>query len=551
MGSRLPSTATIVLLSAARALAAGSTCLFCVSIDESPAPPPDEGPPFSAHASRNRALLPGQICGIVGSYIGAVLILGTLLLTVGRRLRRQALTSHAKPMEMVKPSNRTFDPSPISPASTQRSWYSPRRLGKKKSVPNSIRSGFSNPASPGMDSVASFDHSVIEADKQKRQDEMERLYAAVMAQDDRKSAGQTSTVEIPQVEPPQYSKKAPPRLLTSAPALAHLRIPASNPVSPRSPTTPHTPKSPIRAIYPPDSPMPPMPNSPTSPIRAEYPTTPLTPGGHTYFNQPQSPLRANRDSRTSSFGSTGSAGSGGKKLKKSLRNLRISAPIMKNDNSDGARTPLSPRFYTDPGIPPEPPTARTMDSNYPPTTPGTAKSWRYGEDDDNEELDTIQDLPRPAPQRMSSYTYNNTPQQLTNTASTRPDPTTNNRSPQKQPIASVNNTLPFRQYQTQNNPQNISSSYQPHLQSVPLQSPGFNTKTTYLERSRDMLGAPRTGLATPYSPYMPFTPLTPVTPHLTSRRERKQREREERTARTAIVEEEAVADDGELWSSGY
>jgi hypothetical protein len=65
------------------------------------------------------------------------------------------------------------------------------------------------------------------------------------------------------------------------------------------------------------------------------------------------------------------------------------------------------------------------------------------------------------------------------------------------------------------------------------------------------MGTPRTGLATPYSPYMPFTPLTPVTPRLTSRVERKQRMREERAIRGAIVEEDAVKEEGELWGSGY
>ena len=146
--------------------------LWVVDIDNGPAPSPEDGPPFSAHATRDRALLPYQIAGIVGSYVATVFILGTLLLTVGRKLRRRAQDMAARPTEMVKPMGRAFDPSPISPLSSSgRSWYSPRKLRSKKSANGSVRSGrsgFSNTRSPGMNSVASFDANVIEADRLQR-----------------------------------------------------------------------------------------------------------------------------------------------------------------------------------------------------------------------------------------------------------------------------------------------------------------------------------------------------------------------------------------------
>ena len=561
-GARYLSYTALVLLSTVVESDAISD-LWAVSIWNSPAPSPQDGPPFSAHASRNRELLPYQIVGIVGSYVGSILILGILLLTVGRRLRRRAQEMAARPTEMVKPTSRAFDPSPISPMSN-RSWYSPRRLKSKKSTTSSIRSGVSNQLSPGMDSVVSFDDGIVEADRQKRQDEMERLYAAVMAQDERKSqqAEAMSGSIAPGTAPPEYSRQRPPKLITDAPSLRHLQAPYHGQLSPRSPTTP---KSPVRAIYPPGSSIPPMPMSPTSPIRVEYPITPMTP---TFMAQAQSgELRPNREGRASSFGSSRTVGStggsnatstGGKKLRKSLRHLKISAPLQRDDNSDGARTPLSPRFYTDPGIPPEPPTAgtiRTFDSQYPPTTPGTAKSWRYGEerDTDDEQMDEVRDLPQAHPNRVGAYTYDNAAQAVTNAVSKRPDPT--GTTPQnKQPMAaSVNNTLPFRQLQQQ-------SSQQQGLGAYPLSPGSWNrgnaisagpVKTTFLNTQRDRFGGPRTGLATPYSPYMPFTPLTPVTPHLQSRAERKQRQREERAVHGAITEEDQVADEKELWSYGY
>ena len=535
----------LVLLSAVSSASAG---LWTVDIDDSPAPAPQDGPPFSAHASRNLGLLPYQIIGIVAAYVGSVLIIGTLLLTVGRSLRKRALNMAAKPQEMIKPMIKTFDPSPVSPGSTK-SWYSPKRLRNKKSATSSIRSGVSNHMSPGMDSVVSFDNTVIEADRARRQEEMERLYAAVMAQqNDRKS--QANGAEVPFDSPPNYSRNNVPRLLTDDPALRHLQLQGSQS---------DTPKSPVRAIYPPDSNIPDGLASPRSPIKAEF------------VSQQQPDFKVSREARTPSFGSaqtSASVSSPPKKLRKSLRNIKISAPLVKDDNSDGARTPLSPRFYTDPGVPPEPPTARTMDSQeYPPTTPGTGRSWRYGEghNTDEEEMDEVRDLPQPNPQRLSAYQYDNQAQAVTDAASIRPDPT------KSAPPGASNGRLPFRemnrQYAAQNNAQQQAAAAFPlsprtwNAQNPPESAgrayAGYSTsagpvKTTFLEaRQNKMLGTPRTGMATPYSPYMPFTPLTPVTPHLASKAERKQRQKEEKAIRGVITEEDQVADDKELWSSGY
>lgn len=535
----------LVLLAAVSPSSAG---LWTVDIDNGPAPPPAKGPPFSAHASRNLALLPYQIIGVVGAYVGSVLILGTLLLTVGRSLRKKAQRMALQPKEMVKPMPRAFEASPMSPQSN-RSWFSPKGVRSKKSATSSIRSGVSNQMSPAMESVVSFDNSVIEADRARRQEEMERLYAAVMAQDDRNNSKPNVFVNDG-APPPEYGRN-PPRLITDAPGLRHLQVGGSYPQSPT------TPKSPIRAIYPPGSSVPPGPTSPTGPVQAGIPN----------YSMPksESDLRINRHHRSPS-GSSGQASNNSSaptKLRKSLRNLKISAPIIRDDNSDGARTPLSPRFYTDPGVPPEPPTARTAETlspGYPPSTPGTIHGWPpRGEQD----LDEIRDLPQANPQRgvvAGGYNYNNPAQTLTNTASTRPDPTRPTMN------ATSTGTLPLRemnrQYAAQQQQQAAFPLSPGHWNNPSATSPGAGgfgyitsagpVKTTFLEARRDKLGpGPRTGQATPYSPYMPYTPLTPVTPHLPSRAERKQREKEERKLKGAIMEEDQVADEKDLWSSGY
>ena len=546
----------LVLLASFSSANAG---LWSVDIDESPAPPAALGPPFSAHASRNKALLPYQIVGVVGAYIGSALIVGTLLLTVGRSLRKKAQTMASQPKEMVKPMPKAFDASPVSPIG---SWYSPKRVRGKKSATSSIRSGVSQVMSPGMDSVVSFDNTVIEADLARRQEEMEMLYAAVMAQDERKNSQQNITTTEIGGQPPEYSRQNPPRLITDDPSLRHLQPPGSY----SGPISPGTPKSPIRAIYPPGSYVPFGPTSPTSPIKADIPN-------YSFPNQSGSDLRINREARTPSFSSakTGVSATnttGPNKIRKSLRNLKISGPVTRgDDNSDGARTPLSPRFYTNPGIPPEPPTSRTTESvesrGYQPTTPGTGKSWRIG-DEYNEQMDQVRDLPQPNPQRLNTYHYDNQAQMVTDAASTRPDP--------RKPSGGVNagtGSLPLREMNRQYAQQSLAQQQRSPAQAAFPLSPGHwnnqpvapasagyitsagPVKTTFIDARRDRLHAPRTGQATPYSPYMPYTPLTPVTPRLTSRAERKQREKEEKKARGVMMEEDAVIEEGELWSSGY
>ncbi|KAG9577901.1 hypothetical protein KCU77_g9331, partial [Aureobasidium melanogenum] len=420
---------------------------------------------------------------------------------------------------MVKPSITQFDDSPLSPHS-QRSWYSPRRLKKKRSMQGSTRT-VSNPSSPAVQSIASFDPGVIEADRVARQQELEHLYAAALAQEAAKSRTTVTEDEIPSPEPTSSrSRKQPPRLLMSAPALAHLQLQDSqvSPVSPRSP---------IRAIYPPRSPHL-QPTSPISTMRPDYGQA-----ASPRIRMPTSPGEASTRTRTSSFGSQIE----GKRPRKGIRNLRIQHRHYPSEVSDEeVRTPLTPRYYTDSGMPPSPPPRSEA-----PTTPGTHDG--YGTPVDVENFDEIRVMPRPEPQRTGSYQY-----EIPRAAGRAPRQTElrldtavtgghsiNNRTPSLNVSVSTLGTLPFR------------AMTQPD--GVPLASPGLVTKTTYLERRRDMLSASRTGMATPYSPYMPFTPVTPVTPHLTSRAERRQRERDQ--GRRAPVAQDQVIDEEEMWGSGY
>lgn len=509
---------SVVFLLLQRPVKAG---FWTVDIDLSPAPSPQDGPPFSAHASRNRALLPAQICGVVGAYVGFVLLTGSLLLTVGRRLRRRAQTVPANSaMEMVKPAM-SFGGSPTSPRSPH-SWYSPRRLKPKSSIPGSLRSGRSatNLGSPGIESNYSFDPNVLEADRATRQQQLEALYAAALAQEDIKSHPTTThELELPPqkgISTSLRNSRRPPKLMTSA---LHLQSP-TNPVSPIST------KSPVRAIYPPTSPLGRYPSSPAS----QYPTSPLSQRYPTSSDQPNPPIRP------SSSRSQGNH----KRFRKTLRHLHISNPMptSPSDSSD-ARTPLSPRYYIDPGVPPSPPARSEA-----PTTPATYRSSIDG----IENMDQIRDLPQAAPQRAPVFHHPNTLAPIsTNTTTTEAGST------------SSLGALPFRtmtghqQTQYPHYQNQANRHLQPPLSSsLPLPSPQMNTKITYLERRRDLFSncPPPTGAATPYTPYMPFTPITPVTPRLASRAERKQRLKER--ARTApVMEEDGVLEEDEMWGGGY
>ncbi len=290
-----------VVCSGSRTVAASS--IWVVEIDRAPAPPPEEGPPISRTASRDRGLLPGQIGGIFGAYVLAVIVIGAALLVVGRRLRRSAQTSPSTlDVEMVKPAlPKAFDPSPISPDVKRKMWPSPKASMKDFTWPSPKKERA--PSTQG--SVITFDEQVIEGDKAHRQREMERLYAAVMEQD----ATQPPVTFDPMKQstaPSSPIKAQPPHMKTLSPRPSALKI--GRPSSPLS-------------------------NQPRSPLG----------------NQPKSPL--SKHSRASSITSFASK-------RRGIRGIQISSPMASPKYSQYGQgsdeEPLTPRFY-EPGPPPSPP----------------------------------------------------------------------------------------------------------------------------------------------------------------------------------------------------
>ncbi|KAJ6119357.1 hypothetical protein N7523_003637 [Penicillium sp. IBT 18751x] len=130
-----------------------------------------------APSSLNRSLLAIQLGSIAGAYVVFVAVLLALLLFVGRRLRRTVHSSnYSLQMQILRPVKPTLDmdPSPITPMS--------------QNIPSLHRGG--RPSQTSFNgSMVTVDESVVASDRQRAQDEMEMLYAAVLEHDAQKSAG--------------------------------------------------------------------------------------------------------------------------------------------------------------------------------------------------------------------------------------------------------------------------------------------------------------------------------------------------------------------------
>lgn len=497
--------------------------IWHVSIFQGPAPPPARGPPITASAVRDSSFLPTQVGSIIGAYIFSVVIIGVALLLIGRRLRQRALSSpRTLAMQMVKPAqceaNNAFDPSPISPQvgnpysanSTvdmkSSTWPSPEK-SKSGSIWPSVGKGHRKQASM-QSSVVTFDENVIEEDKMKNEQEMDRLYAAVMEHDIQKS---TLRLDLGGDQRSQ-TPKAPPEFqhLRSSPAFQQ-----SSSTIPRAET-----QSPGRTL-----------------------TVSPTP-------QPRpSPLTIH--SRTSSRSSFGSFGK-----KRSIRQLPISPPMGSPELTShhaslyGESEPLSPRFYKPGPPPPTPPR-----EHY--SIPEHGYDLFQQESSRRSELPDYDNAPRTSIPSFKTTIEGDTRSQVYSSRGDNDIPLRDLTKQKRTPAP-----LSLRT----NNGSSASPGFHLPLASAPLplrnprssdyssDRPPSTIKATVLERKlpeHRIPGTPRTGVPqTPYSPYMPFTPLTPMTPsRLVTKQERKRREREE--GRRVATIDDAVEEEGDMWGNGY
>lgn len=180
-------------------------------------------PRADQHDSQDESNLPVQIGGIVGSYVIFDALVVGLLLFVGRRLRRAVQASNGSlDMVMLQPVAKPVidtDTSPISAATTVvpspekgRGWNM-----SWSSIPKGAKTHASN------NSVATIDETVVSADRQKAQDDLEVLYAAVMEHDAQKASGASSPVEV------NHQSLSPARSPARSPAGSPMGSPKHSP----------------------------------------------------------------------------------------------------------------------------------------------------------------------------------------------------------------------------------------------------------------------------------------------------------------------------------
>ncbi len=464
-----------------------------LNIHYDPAPSPEDGPPLSAGASRDKSLLPAQIGAILGSYLFCVCIVGILIIVLGRRLRLRVQNStRVLDIEMVEtafPKTAAFEPSPVSPGASggprNFSWPSPERDTKNPYIFPSINK---SPTTPLGIEDPYVDTRIVEADREMLQRDLEDIYAHVMEQEEAKANG-VILKEMPL--PPQLQRIGP--------------VPMGPPARQ---------------------------DSPPKKIEKSRPAT---------LNIDEAkPQKAH--SRTSSLISSLKS-----PRRKGIRGMRISSPIATpvsatfptNNASD--EEPLTPRYYTQPPPPPVPkdqvPYAHSRN-----TSAGSPERSLA------EQLSPSGRGPRhgPNPSQISVQTQgsrSNDPNSATSATSQTPlflpaPPPRHLQSSNPPSNNSSSRALPLR-------------SFEPALQ-----SPSFvpSTKTTVLERNLPSNGPHTGGLRTPwsagavpYSPYQPFSPMIPITPRLVTKEERKAKKKVE--GRTPVLE--MIKSEDEIWDSGY
>jgi len=482
-----------------------------LNIDWNPAPSPEDGPPLSVGASRDKKHLPVEIGGIVGAYFFCLFVVGLGLFIIRRKHRKLAEElSEIRDIEMTEPQPlaiNTHFPVTHSLKSPSRNFSRPSWPTQEKNAPTpyvfpgsatsprSPQSPYSpySPQTPASIEHPNVDTRIVERDQHMLQRDLEDIYAHVMEQEDAKAAG----VAVETLPPPQSLQSAGP-------------VPA---------------------------PAPQRTNSPQKRIEKRRPLN---------IDLPESAKGHNKTASRSS--SIISALMSPKKSSSALRKMRISSPIAspvstrwQTETSGDENEPLTPRYYAPPPPPPVP--------------TDQVPSFHTRETSDDGPLQSptrsiAQQLKPYGPGGRSAFHKNNPSQ--ASVVSSQQDPNS--------AVSATSTAAPFSTAGSANN----SSRRLPLRQFEPaLTSPSYSsfqqsTKTTILERTEGPKGPRTGGLATPwsagavpYSPYQPFTPMIPITPTLVTREQRKMKERLEKKARGSQTPKELVKSQDEIWDSGY
>ncbi|CAG8974522.1 hypothetical protein HYALB_00009057 [Hymenoscyphus albidus] len=440
-----------------------------LGIDLSPAPSPENGPPFSAGATRDRSLLPAQIGGIIGAYLFSVCIIGLALIFCGRKARR-ALQQPGivLDVEMVQPHKQlSIDPSPISPtrgpgSPRNFSWPSPEKDERNPYVFPPVNRSPITP--PGTDPYV--DSRVVQQDRDMAARNLEDIYAHVMEQEEAKAAG-LSPKEMPPPAPLQRPGSIPaPAPQKGSRRPSAITIDGNKSTRSRASSILSVLKSPRRKQNRPlqiSSPLP-TPMSATFPRDGGSDTEPLSPK----YYKPPPPIPTDQ------------------------------VPYTDSRNTSNI-TPTSP--------------TRSIAEQMAPYGPGGSGNSRH----------------RQYPSQASAHSYD--PGSASTTTSQTPlnPPPTKKAIPHPIPTASNptnahTRALPFRQFE----PALQSPSFKPATKTTVLERKGPQHSGPMTGGLRT---APWSPGAVPYSPfYQPMTPMIPVTPTLVTRQDRKMMKKQQKKA---------------------
>lgn len=196
-----------------------------LNLDWDPAPSPEDGPPLSAGALRDKSYLPAEIGGIVGAYVFVVITILLALFFVGRRLRKARELAAQNDVEMlvghvINPA--AYYPSPISPTSAATAFRTAAwPTAEKTQNPYVFPSQNCSPVSPGTN--PGVDSRIIQADREILNRGLEDLYAHVMEQEEAKAAGlniadMPAPTPLPSASPQRQSTASSKRLEKTKPA---------------------------------------------------------------------------------------------------------------------------------------------------------------------------------------------------------------------------------------------------------------------------------------------------------------------------------------------
>ncbi|PYI05001.1 hypothetical protein BO78DRAFT_398488 [Aspergillus sclerotiicarbonarius CBS 121057] len=407
----------------------------------------------------NESLLAIQIGGIVGAYVIFVALLLSLLLFVGRRLRRTVLSSnYSLQVEMMKPVKPppSMDPSPVTPISVNLPSPGPRSFSRSwSSLGRAPRSHVS-----GTTSVATIDETVVQSDRQRAQEDLEMLYAAVMEHDAQKEAAAAAATARGANKDSDEDEAAEKEIAS----------PDSIPTNPFTDRSSHVSSGPGSTAN----------NSPLSP-RASSRLSRIS--SLSLFN-----LNKSHDKKDPNQPSTPNTSKLRSPRPFPLRKLSISSPVA-SPSYPADHPPLTPRHYNPPRppVPPLPAAIATTSTN---TNTST----------------TPPPLPLPTPRLDTNFSRQKSPGPSRGPVPpplTLTTPTSSGQQHGRSPSSS----LPFRDaYPLQSAPATKLTVLERPLKS--LNGPRTGIPTPY----------------SPYMPFTPVTPLTPSTMITKRQRRRAEKE---------------------------